>query len=127
MKHKFKNNKMITIISPDNGQHFNIELKGSEDSLKDLLATILHIPFSSIKGIKDNYNNYYTLSSALKSNDINKEPNNYFYIIRSDEINNNEILPLDLNNNNLYKNYNFMNPNLYNIIISIFIIEQSIF
>ena len=114
MKHKFKNNKMITIISPDNGQHFNVELKGSEESLKDLLATILHIPFSSIKGIKDNYNNYYTLSSALKSNDINKEPNNYFYIIRSDEINNNEILPLDLNNNNLYKNYNFMNPNLYN-------------
>ena len=116
MKHKSKNNKMITIISPYNGQHFNIELKGSEESLKDLLGTILHIPASSIKGIKDNYNNYYTLSSALKSNDINNEPNNFFSIIRSDEINNDELMPSDMNNYNynFTKNFNYMNPNLYN-------------
>ena len=114
MKHKSKNNKMITIISPYNGQHFNIELKGSEESLKDLLGTILHIPASSIKGIKDNYNNYYTLSSALKSNDINNEPNNYFSIISGDEINNNDIINSDLNAYNFNKNFNYMNPNLYN-------------
>ena len=114
MKIRAKNNKMITIISPYNGQHFNIELKGSEESLKDLLGTILHIPVSSIKGLKDNYNNYYTLSSALKSNDINKEPNNYFSIIRNDEISNNEIMTSDLNNYNLNNNFNFINPNLYN-------------
>ena len=114
MKHKSKNNKMITIISPYNGQHFNIELKGSEESLKDLLGTILHIPASSIKGIKDNYNNYYTLSSALKSNDINNEPNNYFSIISGDGINNNDIINSDLNAYNFNKNFNYMNPNLYN-------------
>ena len=114
MKHKSKNNKMITIISPYNGQHFNIELKGSEESLKDLLGTILHIPASSIKGIKDNYNNYYTLSSALKSNDINNEPNNFFSIISGDEINNNDIINSDLNAYNFNKNLNYMNPNLYN-------------
>ena len=114
MKHKSKNNKMIAIISPYNGQHFNIELKGSEESLKDLLGTILHIPASSIKGIKDNYNNYYTLSSALKSNDINNEPNNFFSIISGDEINNNDIINSDLNAYNFNKNFNYMNPNLYN-------------
>ena len=114
MRHKSKSNKMITIISPYNGQHFNIELKGSEESLKDLLGTIMHIPASSIKGIKDNYNNYYTLSSALKSNDINIEPNNYFSIIKSEETNNNDIMQSDINNYNFNKNYNCMNPNLNN-------------
>ena len=114
MRHKSKSNKMITIISPYNGQHFNIELKGSEESLKDLLGTIMHIPASSIKGIKDNYNNYYTLSSALKSNDINNEPNNYFSIIKSDETNNNDVMQSDINNYNFNKNYNYMNPNLNN-------------
>lgn len=114
MRHKSKSNKMITIISPYNGQHFNIELKGSEESLKDLLGTIMHIPASSIKGIKDNYNNYYTLSSALKSNDINIEPNNYFSIIKSEETNNNDIMQSDINNYNFNKNYNYMNPNLNN-------------
>ena len=114
MRHKSKSNKMITIISPYNGQHFNIELKGSEESLKDLLGTIMHIPASSIKGIKDNYNNYYTLSSALKSNDINNESNNYFSIIKSDETNNNDVMQSDINNYNFNKNYNYMNPNLNN-------------
>ena len=118
MRHKSKSNKMITIISPYNGQHFNIELKGSEESLKDLLGTIMHIPASSIKGIKDNYNNYYTLSSALKSNDINIEPNNYFSIIKSEETNNNDIMQSDINNYNFNKNYNYMNPNLNNFNLS---------
>ena len=118
MRHKSKSNKMITIISPYNGQHFNIELKGSEESLKDLLGTIMHIPASSIKGIKDNYNNYYTLSSALKSNDINNEPNNYFSIIKSDETNNNDVMQSDINNYNFNKNYNYMNPNLNNFNLS---------
>ena len=118
MRHKSKSNKMITIISPYNGQHFNIELKGSEESLKDLLGTIMHIPASSIKGIKDNYNNYYTLSSALKSNDINNEPNNYFSIIKSDETNNNDVMQSDINNYNFNKNYNYMNPNLNNLNLS---------
>ena len=118
MRHKSKSNKIITIISPYNGQHFNIELKGSEESLKDLLGTIMHIPASSIKGIKDNYNNYYTLSSALKSNDINIEPNNYFSIIKSEETNNNDIMQSDINNYNFNKNYNYMNPNLNNLNLS---------
>ena len=118
MRHKSKSNKMITIISPYNGQHFNIELKGSEESLKDLLGTIMHIPASSIKGIKDNYNNYYTLSSALKSNDINIEPNNYFSIIKNEETNNNDIMQSDINNYNFNKNYNYMNPNLNNLNLS---------
>ena len=81
MKNKSKKNKMIKLISPYNGNVFNIELKGDEESLRDLLSIILNIPSKSIKGIKDNYNNYYTLSSALKSQNINKGPNNIFSVI----------------------------------------------
>jgi hypothetical protein len=79
---------MIKIISQYSGESFNIELKGSEGSLKELLGTILNISPNEIKGIRDTYNNYYTLSSALKSKNINEYPNNYFSIITNNGINN---------------------------------------
>ena len=110
-----KNYRMIRMISPINGNQFNIELKGKEESLKELLSIILNIPPNSIKGIKDNYNNYYTLSSALNSKNINKAPNAYFSIItNNNENNNNDILANDINIYNINKNDNYMNPNLYN-------------
>ena len=112
--HNNKNNKMIKIISPYNGEQFNIELKGSEESLKDLLSTILNIPSYSIKGIKDNFNNYYTLSSALKSKYINNDANNYFSIVTNNEINNDDFSLSGINKFNINNNYSFINPNLYN-------------
>ena len=116
MKNKSKKNKMIKLISPYNGNVFNIELKGDEESLRDLLSIILNIPSKSIKGIKDNYNNYYTLSSALKSQNINKGPNNIFSVIINNETNNinKNIISSDFNIYNRNKNDNYMNPNLFN-------------
>ena len=116
MKNKSKKNKMIKLISPYNGNVFNIELKGDEESLRDLLSIILNIPSKSIKGIKDNYNNYYTLSSALKSQNINKGPNNIFSVIINNETNNinKNIISSDFNIYNRSKNDNYMNPNLFN-------------
>ena len=115
MKNKSKKTKLIKLISPYDGNQFNIELKGSEESLKDLLSTILYIPSKSIKGIKDNYNNYYTLSSALKSQNINKYPNNYFSVIINNDNNiNKEIIPSDINIYNRNKNGNYINQNLFN-------------
>ena len=116
MKNKSKNNKMIKLISPYNGNVFNIELKGDEESLRDLLSIILNIPSKSIKGIKDNYNNYYTLSSALKSQNINKCPNNIFSVIINNDNNNinKNIISSDFNIYNINKNDNYMNPNLFN-------------
>ena len=116
MKNKSKKNKMIKLISPYNGNVFNIELKGDEESLRDLLSIILNIPSKSIKGIKDNYNNYYTLSSALKSQNINKGPNNIFSVIINNETNNinKNIISSDFNIYNRSKNDNYINPNLFN-------------
>ena len=114
MKKTHKNNKMIKIISPYDGGQFNIELKGSEESLKELLSIVLHIPSSSIKGIKDNYNNYYTLSSALNTHNIRKGPNQFFSVItNNDIIKNNDIITSNINNY-YNKNFDYINSNPYN-------------
>ena len=114
MKNISRNNKMIKIISQYSGESFNIELKGSEGSLKELLGTILNISPNEIKGIRDTYNNYYTLSSALKSKNINEYPNNYFSIITNNGINNNNNTFSDINAYNINKSHNYVNNNLFN-------------
>ena len=114
MKNISRNNKMIKIISQYSGESFNIELKGSEESLKELLGTILNISPNEIKGIRDTYNNYYTLSSALKSKNINEYPNNYFSIITNNGINNNNNALSDINAYNINKSHNYVNNNLFN-------------
>ena len=114
MKNISRNNKMIKIISQYSGESFNIELKGSEESLKELLGTILNISPNEIKGIRDTYNNYYTLSSALKSKNINEYPNNYFSIITNNGINNNNNSFSDINVYNINKSHNYVNNNLFN-------------
>jgi hypothetical protein len=105
---------MIKIISQYSGESFNIELKGSEGSLKELLGTILNISPNEIKGIRDTYNNYYTLSRALKSKNINEYPNNYFSIITNNGINNNNNAFSDINAYNINKSHNYVNNNLFN-------------
>ena len=109
--------KMIHVLSPLTGMTFKIELNGDEKCLRELLGTLLEIPASSIRGIKDTYNNYYTLSSALKSKNINTSPNNYYSIVAESIINNNDndIRKYLLNpiNNNFNYNKDFYGNNLY--------------
>ena len=93
-------NKLIHILSPNTGLEFKIELNGNENSLRQLLGIILEIPPSSIIGIKDSYNNYYTLSSALKSKNINNNPNNYYSVITKFNNNNYDPRKLSINSNN---------------------------
>ena len=108
--------KMIHILSPLTGMTFKVELNGDEKGLRELLGTLLEIPSSSIRGIKDTYNNYYTLSSALKSKHINTSPNNYYSIVTENVINNNnDIRKYLLNpiNNNFINTKDFYGNNLY--------------
>ena len=74
-------NRIIKIISPFTFQTFKIELNGEENELRELLATILEVDPNSIKGIRDSYNNYYTLSSAVKNPHINTNPYNYYTVV----------------------------------------------
>ena len=114
MKKNHKNNKMIKVISPYDGGQYNIELKGSEKSIKELLSIVLHIPLNSIKGIKDNYNNYYTISSALNAKNIKKGQNQFFSVItNNDIINNNEVITTNINDY-YNKNLDYINSNPYN-------------
>ena len=110
--------KKIHILSPLTGMTFKIELNGDEKGLRELLGTLLEIPSSSIRGIKDTYNNYYTLSSALKSKHINTSPNNYYSIVTENVINNNnndirKFLLNPINNNNYNNNKDFYGNNLF--------------
>ena len=100
-------NKLITIISPYTGEQFKIELSGEEGEFRDLLATLLNIDPSNIKGLKDSFGNYYTISCALKDPYIFANGNNLFSLV----------LNLSNNNFNKYKQLsNSYNKNLlYNI------------
>ena len=80
-------NRIIKIISPFTFQTFKIELNGEENELRELLATILEINPNSIKGLRDSYNNYYTLSSAVNNPHINTNPYNYYTVVIKDSSN----------------------------------------
>ena len=105
--------KVIHILSPVTGMTFKIELNGEEKSLRELLGTVLEIPSSSIRGIRDNYNNYYTLSSAIKSKIINTSPNNYYSIVTDNILENDDYDLRKLSFNSLNSNYNNNFNNLY--------------
>ena len=99
-------NKLIRIISPFSGEQFKIELGGKEEEFRELVATLLNIDPSYIKGLKDSYGNYYTLSSALNNIFIFSSENNLFSLV------------LNISNkDNKYKNYNesFDRNLLYNV------------
>ncbi len=74
-------NRIIKLISPLTCQTFKIELNGEENELRELLGAILEINPKSIKGLRDSYNNYYTLSSAVKNPHINTDPFNYYTVV----------------------------------------------
>ena len=60
-------NRIIKIISPITYQTFKVELNGDEQEVKELLGTILEINPKLIKGLRDSFNNYYTISNALQN------------------------------------------------------------
>ena len=89
-------NKTIKIIYPSSGEIFNIDVSGNENELRELLGAIINVPAALIKGIRDNYNNYYTLSSAVKNPNLITFPNQIFTIVH-------------INTNTFNNNFN-MNP-----------------
>ena len=100
-------NKIITIISPYTGEHFKIELSGEEGEFRELLATLLNMDPSYIKGLKDTFGNYYTISCALKDPYIFANGNNLFSLV------------LNLSNNNFNKYKQLTNPYNKNLLYNI--------
>ena len=100
-------NKLITIISPYTGEQFKIELSGEEGEFRELLATLLNIDPSYIKGLKDTFGNYYTISCALKDPYIFANGNNLFSLV------------LNLSNNNFNKYKQLTNPYNKNLLYNI--------
>ena len=74
-------NKIIKIISPITYQSYKVEISGNEVELKELLGEILEIDPHSIKGLRDSFNNHYTISNALQNPLLNNNPNNYYTVV----------------------------------------------
>ena len=99
----FFENRIIKLISPINNECFTIELSGDENELKELIATIINVPSSSIKGIKDSFDNYYTLSCAIKNPRLNSNFSSSYLIV----INNNNLFNDNYSNENQKKDLNY--------------------
>ena len=99
----FFENRIIKLISPINNECFTIELSGDENELKELIATIINVPSSSIKGIKDSFDNYYTFSCAIKNPRLNSNFSSSYLIV----INNNNLFNESYSNKNQKKDLNF--------------------
>jgi hypothetical protein len=72
--------RIIKLITPTN-EAVNIEISSNEAELKDLLSLIAGVLPSDIKGIKDKYGNYYTISFAVNNYIINSEFSDVYYLI----------------------------------------------
>ena len=77
------NSKMIWVINPYTNERFRIELSGEEKEFRELLGSLFQINPSFIKGLRDSYNNHYTISSALKSPYIQTNYNTQFTLVIS--------------------------------------------
>ena len=86
-------NRIIKLLLPTNNI-INIQMIGDENETKSLISTLIDCSPNQIKGLKDSFGNYYTFSSAMKSENLLIE-NNIFELIYSQKRNNS----FDKNNN----------------------------
>jgi hypothetical protein len=85
-------NKRIKIFIPPN-QFIKIKISENENIFISKLSKILNIKPSQINGLKDSKGNYFTLSSFLRKDNLERDySDTYFEIILSKNIyNQNEI------------------------------------
>ncbi len=124
-------NRIIKLLLPTNNI-INIQMIGDENETKSLISTLIDCSPDQIKGLKDSFGNYYTFSSAMKSENLVIE-NNIFELIYSQKrknsidsnnqgtnklsssydghIKNNIILNSNPNVGNYYANYYINNNN----------------
>ena len=107
MNNKNFDNRIVKLISPINNEIFKIDLSGDENELKDLISSIINVNISSIKGLRDNFGNYYTISSAIKSPYLNSNSNSIFFIVLNNNIynvNSSKFVKKNINENILNEN-----------------------
>jgi hypothetical protein len=113
MNNKIYDNRIVKLISPINNEILKVDLSGDENELKDLIGSIINVTPSSIKGLKDNFGNYYTISSAIKSPFLKFNSNSLFLIVLNNNYHNLNYSPL---NNDKFKKKSFFDTinNNYN-------------
>ena len=74
--------RIIKIVTPNN-DIVNLEISGEESEIKELLSALTGISASEIKGLKDKYGNYFTMSFAVKSSSITSDFSEIYYLVCS--------------------------------------------
>ena len=109
--------RIIQLILP-NKIIIKINISGDEYELRNLISEIAGINPLQIKGIKDSNGNYYTLSSALKTDELNKgQKNNFYELILGKENNQISLIKNNVNGNIIFTN----SPNVGNYIANYYI------
>ena len=109
--------RIIQLLLP-NKKLIKINISGDEYELRDLISEVAGINPLQIKGIKDSNGNYYTLSSALKTEDIYKgQKNNFYELILGKENNQISLIKNNVNGNIIFTN----SPNVGNYIANYYI------
>ena len=107
-------NRLIKIISPINEEVFSIELGGTEKELRELMGAILNVNPASIKGIRDSFGNYHTISSAIKNNQLTMEYSSFYFIVINHNQNNKSMnIKIDKNHLNFNQNINEKKGSIY--------------
>ena len=75
----FSESRSMKFISPFSGNTFTVDMTGTESEIKELFSTLLSVKPSAIKGITDNFGNYYTFASILRNFQVN--PNSVYYLV----------------------------------------------
>lgn len=91
--------RIIQIVTPYKDL-INVEISGIEKEVRELISILTKISPNDIKGLKDMYGNYYTLSFAVKNQSINSDFSKYYYLVCSN------IRRINNFNDDLYDDYN---------------------
>lgn len=81
--------RIIQIVTPYK-EVINVEISGIEKEVRELISILTKISPNDIKGLKDMFGNYYTLSFAVKNQSVNSDFSKYYYLVCTNVRRNND-------------------------------------
>jgi hypothetical protein len=108
--------RIIKLVTP-HGEVINVEMSTNERELKELLSLIAGVQPSEVKGIRDKFGNFYTISFAVNNYIINSSfSDTYFLICDVRQLNNfdNSNVSHSMMNTYHYNPSSYSNPQHFN-------------
>ena len=102
--------RFIKIQTPSN-ELISIDLSTNEFEFRDLLSYLSGIDNSKIKGLRDKYGNYFTLSSALNNPQLNFNYSSTYFLVCDNILSNHDSY---IKNASINNNLDLINPEALN-------------